>query len=193
MQASPHFDEYRSEPSFAARFPLFPYRDHEDEAEDLSDNSLVVSLEEASTNQQSLRFTEMEATSDDVWISSYTTLDSKYLWLIRTDDVKIALENGSLRRHVTGESIKHTNLKALSTPILRAAWRIAEANSGFRVIKRYLSMEVLVASRREVRPNLTLLSAPLWPRVTLFAALAGQKNSEAHKEYCVKLTSNGNH
>ena len=110
MIVSPYFDKYRQEPSFGPRPPIFLYRDHEDEAEDLSKNPLVLSLAKPLAGLSYLYFVESEANGSDIWINGFTETDSKYLWLVRTDDVKIALENGELRRRVTGGSIKHTNL-----------------------------------------------------------------------------------
>lgn len=108
------FDAYRKEPAFAAREPNFPFRDNEDEAEYLSTNRLVTSLEEATSNTvQSFfvaRDTENE-TAEGFWINSDTS-SNKFLWVVRPDDVKIALEAGELRRTVTGGVIKHTNLTA---------------------------------------------------------------------------------
>lgn len=96
---------------FPARPPKFPYRDHPDEAEDLSGSPLVTSLEEAVTNAQ-VSHLAAPGSDDDTWINSFATLEGKYLWLVRPDDVKITLESGALRRRVSGGPIKHTNLTA---------------------------------------------------------------------------------
>jgi len=110
MTATRYFDDYRRQPEYQARPPKFPFRDNRDEVEDLSASPFVVSLPEAAENNEFELASPSADEASDWWLSSDGSLDGKYLWLVRPDDVMAALEYGPLRRSVTNGPIKHTNL-----------------------------------------------------------------------------------
>ena len=109
MIAAPHFDEYRSTPGFGLRGPDESRIGGQDEIEDLSADINVISLEEAFSNQAGHAVGEPDDEGEpaDVWLDG--TSPNKFLWLVRSDDVKIVLEDGALRR-AGGGMPKHTNL-----------------------------------------------------------------------------------
>lgn len=113
MNASDHFDSYRSDPDFPARPADLSRIKDDDELEDLSNRPEVMSLSVAGSDDDTgiERCKVIENAVDGYWLTT-NTLKGKYLWLVRTDDVKIALEAGTLRRTRTLGPLKHTNLTA---------------------------------------------------------------------------------
>jgi len=111
MNASDRFDKYRAD--FPARAPDLTRKDADDELEDLSSSPEVMSLSVASSNDTTTiqHCNVLEEDSDGFWLTT-KTLKGKYLWLVRPDDVKIALEHGQLRRSEKNGPLKHTNLTA---------------------------------------------------------------------------------
>jgi len=114
MNASPHFDDYRSAPGFGPRMPDLSRQQCPDEIDDLSGHSEVASLQVAP--QASVQYTasasELADATDDKWLTSDKA--NLYLWLVRTDDVKICLENGGLGKSTARNRLSHTNLSGNS-------------------------------------------------------------------------------
>jgi hypothetical protein len=75
----------------------------------LSDELGVISLAIAQDNALVEHCGVTEEDASGFWLTT-NTIGGKYLWLVRPDDVKIALEHGKLRRRVTNGPLKHTNL-----------------------------------------------------------------------------------
>jgi hypothetical protein len=107
MNASDHFSEYRRNPDYPARPPARPCA-HPDEAEDLSIRSEVMSLPEAEANAGVEHCTVTEEDTGGFWLTK-ATIKGEYLWVVRPDDVKVALEYGVLGQTRAGGGLKHTN------------------------------------------------------------------------------------
>ncbi len=110
MNASPHFDIYRAIPGFALRMPDLSRQTCDDETSDLSANEQVASLQVApeTTVQYSVVTVEEAEEADGSWLTN--DRENVYLWLVRTDDVKVCLENGSLGQSTERGRLSHTNL-----------------------------------------------------------------------------------
>lgn len=97
--ASPFFSQYRE--SFEAREPNLERQEHEDEITDFSDREDVVSLTVAPAARL------LRGVPPRVPRSSG---DQMHLWLVGTDDVLVALEEGATGQSTTRGRLAHTNL-----------------------------------------------------------------------------------
>lgn len=98
-RASPVFEPYRH--AYEARRPDLTRKGHDDELADLSGEADVLSL----TVAPSAGF-ERAATPH----TRQTRGGATYLWLVRTDNVLIALEEGASGRATKRKRLAHTNL-----------------------------------------------------------------------------------
>ena len=110
VPASPHFAAYRGYSGCEARPPDIRNKVHPDETSDLSHNPEVLFLAESPADGVLSSTTDPE--SDDTEHGQWLTNDTaaKYLWLVRPDDVKIALEYGTLGQETQRGRLAHTNL-----------------------------------------------------------------------------------
>jgi hypothetical protein len=81
-----------------------------DETDDLSDNAQVTSFQVAPDD--AVQYAQVIAEEvDDADSSCLNNAKANlYLWLVRTDDIKICLENGELGRNTARTRLSHTNL-----------------------------------------------------------------------------------
>jgi hypothetical protein len=110
LNASSHFDSYRVIPDFTPRLPDLSRQESQDETTDLCHDAHVTSFQVApeATVQCSVVVLEATDEADESWLTNDRA--NLYLWLIRTDDVKICLENGILGQSTERGRLSHTNL-----------------------------------------------------------------------------------
>jgi hypothetical protein len=110
VNASPHFDAYRSIPGFGPRLPELSRQEYSDETNDLSSAVEVTSLQVAPQN--AVQYTSVSSEETDEGDGEWLNRDraNLYLWLVRTDDVRICLENGELGKATARRRLSHTNL-----------------------------------------------------------------------------------
>jgi hypothetical protein len=110
VNASQHFDAYRSVSDYASRMPDLSRQQFPDETNDLSGDTQVTSFQVAPDNAvQYANITAEEVEdADSSWLNNDKA--NLYLWLVRTDDVKICLENGQLGKSTVRTRLSHTNL-----------------------------------------------------------------------------------
>jgi hypothetical protein len=109
VNASQHLDGYRAVSDFAPRLPDLSRREFDDETNDLSEDAQVTSLQVAPATaiQHTVTLDDTDE-EDGNWLTKDKT--NVYLWLVRTDDVKICLENGVLGQSTERGRLSHTNL-----------------------------------------------------------------------------------
>lgn len=93
--ASPHFEEYRT--CYPARPPDLTTQRFPDEVDDKSPDSEVCSLTTAPAGNA-------------VVAVNWGDKATMHLWLIGTNDVRVALENGELGKSCSRKRLAHTNL-----------------------------------------------------------------------------------
>jgi hypothetical protein len=103
--ASPCFDKYRAD--WPARSANLELQKFDDEVEDLSGNLEAFSVSKAPAFGIALA-------AGDAQEGHALRDETKYLWLIRTEDVKLAMENGPLGKSTKRRRLAHTNLSGLS-------------------------------------------------------------------------------
>jgi hypothetical protein len=113
LNASSQFDVYRALPEFAPRPPDLSRQEYPDETNDLCDSAQVTSLQVGPANAVQYAVVALEGTdeTDGDWLNRDKA--NKYLWLVRTDDVRICLENGELGKSTSRKRLSHTNLSGI--------------------------------------------------------------------------------